>query len=141
MMDDERTSKIVERMGFAESDTGPFVTELRGHVARQVTESGLVSRSAGSWDGGIASVPAETRAREMLAMDWAISRGHCYRTEAIDGLWWWQTNLKTMRRRLRVDWAWFGDCWRWLGMKLRINRDYVLGIRNPYRAAAKESGR
>lgn len=126
------SEEIMERMGFGPDDNGPYVTELRAHVAKQVAKMGLVSRSGGSWVGGSASVPAETRAREMLAMDWCVERGHCYRIEAMDGLWWWQTNVKTMRRRLRVNWAWFGDCWRWLGMKWRTTRDKALGIRNPY---------
>jgi hypothetical protein len=132
-------NRIVERMGFPASETGPYVSALRRHVEHQV-DRGLVSRSAGWWSPEGRRLSLEDRAREILAFDWAAER-YSYRTENIDGApWGWRTDVRSMSRRFEVQWrrvpSWFiGDPLRRYRALLRRWWDReVRGIRNPYLA-------
>lgn len=60
--------QIMAKMLFPETETGPYVTELRKMIAREI-EGGLMNRSAGTW--GPEGHNHELRAREFLAADWA----------------------------------------------------------------------
>lgn len=132
---------VMRRAGFADTDTGPFVTEVRASMARKQAD-GLVSMSPGTWAGGpFWEIDPEVRARELLAMEWAMERGHFYRQECIDPPIYWQYNLRDRKRRLVVKWKrvpdWFGDRWRATGMRYRIWRDR--NIVNPYSRADYEA--
>lgn len=118
----ERAPLIMLRMGFPESEKGPFVMKLRVHILRQC-EQGMVNRSGGTWrhelEGG--EPPShEERAKAMLSMDWAIDQGHCSRVELLDGHFRDHPLL------------WLGDFIRRLGCKLRAARTCLLRRKNPY---------
>lgn len=121
------------RMGYPASEQGPYVTELRKHIQKQLDE-GMVMRSAGSWAPEAASLSYEERAKATLAFDWAIGRRHGYRVEVFDPLWGWKTNVQTMKRTYYIRWrkipAWIGDRFRELGGKYRVWRDR--NLQNPY---------
>lgn len=106
--------QMMTRMGFEPTDTGPYVTELRKLVERQMAE-GLISRSAGTWGNH----SAEDRARAFLAQEWSMQQGHSYRIENIDRDW---SEPLTM----------IGDWFRGLGFHLRMLRSKLLRRRNPY---------
>jgi hypothetical protein len=135
-------SKLMQKAGFLETDTGPFATELRQSLERKQAD-GLVSMSPGTWAAGpFWEIDAEVRARAILSMEWALSRGHTYRVECLDPPIYWQYNARTNRRRLIIDWRkmplWLGDRWRELGMHYRIWRDRKLI--NPYADPAIRKG-
>jgi hypothetical protein len=123
-------------MGFPETETGPCVTALRAHIAKQL-EAGMVMRSAGSWSEAGLALSHEDRAREILAFDWAVERCHTYRVKCFDRPVWWQWDfsgpLPVMR--FRVSWrsipAWVGDRFREFGCRYRVWRDRKLV--NPWR--------
>lgn len=122
------------QMGFpAESWSGRYVGELRASVAKQV-ERGLTGRSGGTWS--TEDIPAEERAREFLAWDWANERGYSYRVEVLDPVIGRRYHYKTDDYKLEIHWhrilPWLGDRVRELGMRWRIIRDHVLRVRNPY---------
>lgn len=48
----DRGDVIMLRMGFPRTETGPYVTELRNSIERQVSE-GMRSRSGGTWGVGL----------------------------------------------------------------------------------------
>jgi hypothetical protein len=128
----------MQKAGFRNSDSGPFVGELRELMARREAD-GLVSTSPGTWaDGPFWEIDPEVRARELLAVEWSMKHGHSYRVECLDPPIHWQYNARTGRRRLVVGWTripiWVGDRWRELGMHYRVWRDRKLV--NPYRDAA-----
>ena len=108
----ERTDIIMMQMGFHPSDRGPNVTALRASIDRQVRDNGLVGASYGSW---VDNPNAEERAREHLALEWALQRGHSHQVKNFDSNW----NI--------------GDQWRAFLMQIRVWRDKLLGNRNPYR--------
>ena len=138
--------EIMERGGFAPTDTGPYVTWLRNHTRQQVEHGGLVDRSPGTWGPdaidfktGEWKIDAEERAKALLAIEWRVQHGHSCRIECIDGPpWGWTFNTRTMRRSFRVKWhmigPWLGDLRRTLGMRYRVWRDRDLI--NPYEDAA-----
>lgn len=109
--------QMMSRMGFETTDTGPYVTELRAVVARQMSE-GLISRSAGTWAPGNHS--AEDRARAFLAYEWSMQQWHSYRVENIDRDWSEQLTM-------------IGDRIREVGFHFRMLRSKLLRRRNPYR--------
>ena len=126
-------NEIMERGGFAPTDTGPYVTALREQTRELVEKRGLTDRSPGTW--GPAAIDAETRAKALLAVEWRMQRGHSCRIECIDGPpWGWTFNTRTMRRSFRINWRmigpWLGDLCRRLEMRRRIWRDR--NIINPY---------
>lgn len=108
--------QMMARMGFEPTDTGPYVTELRKLVERQMAE-GLVSRSAGTWAPGNHS--AEDRARAFLAHEWSMQQGHSHLVKNFDRGW---SEPLTM----------IGDWFRELGFHLRMLRSKILRRRNPY---------
>lgn len=126
---------LMKNAGFTASATGPYAAELRERLARMETE-GLKSISPGTWAGGpFWEIDPEVRAQEILAMEWAMERGHAYRTECLDSVVHWSYNTRTGKRRVRVNWsmipAWLGDRWREAGMRYRVWRDR--NLTNPYR--------
>lgn len=135
--------QLMLNIGFPPTETGPYVTELREHIARQMAY-GMTNRSAGTFAEECYArdenrfitgynISPEERARAMLEMDWAMENGHSYRTECIDPPIGWRYNVKTMRRTLKVRWSrllpWVGDRFREAAMRWRIRR----GGQNPYR--------
>jgi len=116
----ELAEKIMLRMGFPETETGPYVTKLRENIRRQVA-GGMRNRSGGSWAPGAEKLTAEQRAKELLALDWEIEHGHSYRVECLDG----PHSLKDVL-------PWLGDLWRNAAMKVRMLKHRVLGQTNPY---------
>lgn len=127
-------TEIMERMGFPPDDNGPYVTALRKVVERQVSE-GMMNRSYGSWAPGNHS--NEVRAREFLKVDWEMQHAHCHEVKCFDGFISPTFNAQTMRHGTRIRWRyffpWLGDHWRSFACDLRIWRDRVRGVRNPYR--------
>ena len=133
--------EIMERGGFAPTDTGPYVTALREQTRQQV-ECGLVDRSPGSWGPAAINfktgewrINAETRAKALLAIEWRMQHRHSCRVECIDGTpWHWSFDTRTMRWHYIIDLdrirPWLGDLRRSLGMRYRIWRDRHLV--NPY---------
>jgi hypothetical protein len=133
--------EIMVRGGFAPTDTGPYVTELREQTRKQV-ERGMLDRSPGSWGPaaidfktGKWKIDAEARAKALLSIEWNMEHGHSCRVECIDGTpWHWTFNMRTMQWRYRIEWdrisSWFGDLRRRFEMKYRIWRDRH--IVNPY---------
>ena len=133
--------EIMKRGGFALTDTGPYVTELREQTRKQV-ERGMLDRSPGSWGPaaidfktGKWKIDAETRAKALLAIEWRMQHGHSCRVECIDGTpWHWSFDTRTMRWHYRIDLdrigPWLGDLRRSLAMRYRIWRDRHLV--NPY---------
>jgi hypothetical protein len=136
----DRTDVIMKRMGFEPSDEGRMVSRLRGEIARQVHEHGLVNRSAGTWapEYGPAGMflGSEERARAFLEMEWSLARGYSSEVKCLDRPWGRKRDLKKGRTYYFVDWkdipVWFGDRWRSFKMDLRIAFDRLRGIRNPY---------
>lgn len=116
--------QMMERMGFPTTETGPYVTELRTVVARQISE-GMIDRSA-------------ERARVFLEVEWEIQHGHSCQITLIDSRpIEWAFNTKTMRHclrfRPRLIAPWLGDRWRELRMKVSVWNDrYILRRVNPY---------
>lgn len=122
-MTPSRADKIMHQMGFPDSETGPYVAELRKVIEREVA-GGLASHSYGTWAAD--NLTHEERARALLEFHWAIERGHFHRVECLDGF---------SLRRLR---PWLGDRAREGAMLFRLWRDrYLLRRQNPYR---RESG-
>lgn len=123
--------QIMHRLGFSETDNGPYVSELRKVTARHVSE-GMVTRSRGTWVEGSENLTAEERAKEYLRWEWEIQHEHSYRVECLDGPMLVQRDVRTgriaaVRFNLR---AWLGDRRRELQMRLRLLRDRKL--QNPY---------
>lgn len=108
--------QMMIRMGFEPTDTGPYVTELRVLIAKQMA-NGLISRSGGTWAPGNHS--AEDRARAFLAHEWSMQQGHFYRVDNMDHDW---SEPLTM----------IADTFRRLGFHLRMLRTKILRRRNPY---------
>jgi hypothetical protein len=135
MSGDDRTNKIMRNMGFADDDEGPLVLKLRGEIARQVHEHGLVNRSAGTWapEHGLAGMKLsqEERARAILEMEWSIARGYTSEVRCLDRPWGKKIDVRTT---FYVNWddTWCGDRWRSFKMDVRIAWDRLRGIRNPY---------
>lgn len=129
----DRASAIMLKMGFPETEVGPHVTELRKLIRRQVSE-GMTDRSAGTWAPGNHS--HEDRAKAFLSSEWSMQRGHSYRVECFDPIIRRSTDLRTMKRSVRVEWKriplWLGDRVRETAMKLRIWRDRLRSVTNPY---------
>lgn len=125
--------EIMERGGFSNSDTGPFVTALREQTRKQV-RNGLTDRSPGTWGPEGAKLDAEGRAKALLAVQWAIERGHTYRVECLESPFRRVFDARTMKRRMVVHWdqirPWLSDRWRELGMRYRIWKDR--NVVNPY---------
>lgn len=48
MTDQEKAARLMLRMGFPETEGGPYVTELRSHILGQVRR-GMTDRSGGTW--------------------------------------------------------------------------------------------
>jgi len=131
----------MKRMGFEETERGPFVSELRESVARQVAR-GLVSRSGGTWspecfdEKGRFKINAEDRAKELLAWDWEVEHMHSCLVECLEPPFCRTFNVKTMRAGIRIRWR---GLWPWLvtdrlrrlAMSYRVWRDRA--VRNPYR--------
>lgn len=126
-------NEIMLRMGFPDTETGPYVTELRKLIEKQVSE-GLRNRSAGTWVGNHSH---EERARIFLMAEWNIQQGYAYKVKVIDPPIRRVIDLKTMKRRWVIKWhrlpAWLGDKLRAKRSRLRMWRDRVLGIQNPYK--------
>lgn len=120
-----KANEIMRSMGFSDNENGPFVSQLRKNVEKQVA-NGLVRRSGGTWapecfdEKGRFTITAEDRAKAMLAYDWALEREHSFRVECIDGFEWRYAHL------------WLGDRWREFRMNLRVWRDKIFRIKNPY---------
>lgn len=136
MTNEERAAAIMLRMGFQPSDAGPYVAELRAHVAKQVAQ-GMQNRSRGSWTPEGAALSAEERAKHWLAWDWELAQRHSYRVEAMDGIIWTTTDVRTMKRSTRVLWgqipAWVGDQYRRLACDVRTFwHRRILRRVNPY---------
>lgn len=123
--------QVLERMGFPAAIDTPYVREIRDHVTKQM-EDGLIDHSGGTWAGSIADYSPETRAKAILAMNWAFERGWAYEQKALDGLRWWSKNRNgTWSHPNLIEWL--GDLWRETGMKFRVFRDrYILRLKNPY---------
>ena len=120
MTEEERAAGIMLRMGFPDTERGPFVTELRTLIRRQVSE-GLVNRSGGSWAPGAETLTYEERAKHLLAWEWEIQHGHSYRVEAIDGL------------HRRAVLPWLRDRAREFALDIRLWWDRkVMKTANPY---------
>ncbi len=125
--------QIMERMGFPATETGPYVTQLRALVARQMSQ-GMVERSAGSWAGDF---DCETRAKAFLAVEWAIEHGHCHQTECLDSF---PITRYYSTRDMRWHYSfrprrimpWLRDRVRLLGFHWRTKRDWLLGRSNPF---------
>ena len=139
MTDDERAALIMERMGFPPNANGPYVTELRKVVRRQVG-NGMVNRSAGLWN--TEEHPNiwnehEERARCLLEVDWAIEHGHCHQTEVLDC---YPINRRFSTRTMRWHYEfrpdriapWIRDQMRLVGYHCRVLRDRLLRRQNPY---------
>ena len=133
--------QMMEHMGFPATETGPYVTELRAVVARQISE-GVVYRSGGSWaercfdKEGNWTISHEERARELLAVEWEIQNAHSCRVECVDPIIWRSYNVRTGERSVRVRWhmipAWCRDQFRRAGMRYRVWRNR--NTTNPYAA-------
>lgn len=121
------------RFGIPDTETGPYVTELRGLVARKLRE-GMIYQSAGSCTEEFWKLPYEEQAKHRLAWDWALDRQHSYRVECMDRLIYRGTNVLTGKRTFKIHWrsipAWIGDRFRQLGCKYRVWRDRA--VANPY---------
>lgn len=122
---------LMERIGFAAEEDGPFVTELRARMAEK--EAAGLTKMHVSWSG---PGDHEERAREMLAVDWEIERGGAALIECLDGWIGWQYRFDTgwpPRRVLRIKWKmllpWLGDRRRAMVAKWRRWRAGP----NPYR--------
>lgn len=111
----DRADQIMLEMGFPETERGPYSTELRALVCRQVSE-GLRRRSAGTWARD--DIPCEERAKAFLAVEWEFAHGHAHEVKAIGGFAW--DNIP----------AWIGDRLRELRFHWRKwqNRKLI----NPY---------
>lgn len=148
MTDDERAAFILEhRMGFPPSETGRYVSELRAHVRKQVSE-GMCLRSGGTWsdecytrdgNGFITgfSISHEDRARAILQMDWEMERGRSRCMNLVDSApIMWRFNTRTMCWRLefapRYIKPWLQDRFGWFGYRWRTWRNR--NLKNPYRA-------
>lgn len=114
--------QMMSRMGFEPTDTGPYVSDLRKLVKRQMSE-GMVNRSAGTWAPkyGLAGnrLSPEERARCFLEVEWEMEHGHSYEVKNLDSGW-------------KRPASKFGDIFRALGFHLRTARSRLLGQRNPY---------
>lgn len=135
-MEKPTPEQVMEQMGFPATETGPYVTELRGDIAKRIKDEGLLGHSAGTW-GPLGHIH-ELRAKELLASQWAIKRWHycerkCFDSSPIG----WEFNFKTSRWhvkfRPRSIAPWIGDRLRRWRMDMRIWRDAMLGYKNPYR--------
>lgn len=125
---------VMRQMNFSPFDTGPYVTELRGLVARQVAD-GMVRRSAGTWARDDFS--AEERAKAFLAAEWSMANGHCYQTECLD-CFPINRHFSTKDMRWHYEFRpnriapWLRDQIRVLGYHVRIFRDRMIGRTNPF---------
>lgn len=111
--------EIMKRMGFPVEAKGLHIDALRESVAQQHSH-GLVDRSPGTWASSPASL--EERAKELLAWDWAIARGHSAQVELLGGM-----------RSYRDFPAWVRDRVRQFTMSWRVFHDrHIMRRRNPY---------
>lgn len=114
--------QIMLNMGFPDSETGPFVTELRNNIAEQVRR-GLRNRSGGTWGEKGYALSHEERARCILEMDWEVANGHCARVDNID-----HPTVEDRARSLACD------------ARVFLDRK-VLRKRNPYSLPSPIAGR
>lgn len=121
------------RFEIPDSEQGPFVTELRGMVARKLRE-GMIYQSAGTCTAEFWALSFEEQAKHRLAWDWNLDRGHSYRVEVMDRLIYRGTNVLTGKRIFKIYWGsilpWIGDRFRQLGCAYRVWRDRA--VSNPY---------
>lgn len=122
-------TKIMERLGFPTGEDGPYAAELRKLIERKVSE-GMTSMHVSRGSKGT----NEAIARELLAMEWALSRGHSAPLR-IDGLWTRRLDLRTGKRSISVHWVWFADLAQRRLMRFHILKDRARGVRNPYDAS------
>jgi hypothetical protein len=131
--------EMMGHMGFAPTDTGPNVTNLRKIVARQMSE-GMVNRSAGTWapEHGPAgmNLPAEERARAFLEIEWAMAQGYSCEVKCIDRPFGWRFYFKEDKWRYEIKWSripvWLGDRWRSIVLDAKVLGDRLRGKHNPY---------
>ena len=93
-----------DRMGFPDSEAGPYVSELRAYIREQVEVHGMSVHSYGTWVG---TPTHEERAKALLATIWEIEQGHHHRIENMDG-WSWPRMLfrrREYRRAAKAAWA------------------------------------
>lgn len=129
-----RVEDVMRQMNFSPSDKGPYVTQLRRLVCRQVAE-GMVRRSAGTWAHDDFS--AEERAKAFLAAEWSMSNGHAHQVECLDCF---PINRKFSTKDMRWHYyvrpdriaPWVRDQIRVLGYHARILRDRIVGHTNPF---------
>lgn len=136
----ELDQKIMLRMGFAASDNGPYVTELRQSIKQQVAD-GLVNRSGGTWapEYGPAGMllPTEERARAFLQMDWEVAQNNHCEMRCLDRPFGWKYNIKADTKHYEIKWrrmpAYFGDRWRSFKLSMRVfYTKRILRRKNPY---------
>lgn len=126
--------RIMNNIGFASTDDGPYVREFRAWVAKQVTTYGMRNMGV-SW--GPDAGDAEERARSLLEAQWSIERGYSHLTELLDTgpiTWRFSPYTKRWRVELRPDLIlpWLRDKVRVLGYHYRKTRDRLRGVKNPY---------
>lgn len=92
-------NEIMARMGYPETETGPYVTELRAYVAKKM-DRGLVGMSGGTWGSDVAKMTLEERAKAHLAFLWAADN-FSYKVERLDArIFVRRTDIETMKRRI-----------------------------------------
>lgn len=118
------------RFGIPESEQGPFCTELRILVQKNL-DMGMIYQSAGTWQNTFYHMSFEEQAQCRLAADWAC-RHSSYRTRMFGPLIYRKTDTKTMKRSICFRWKLLPD---WLLDK----RDYLIFLikqlrkkQNPY---------
>jgi hypothetical protein len=137
---EDRPARLMRRMGYPATETGPYVTELRAWVNQKCAE-GMQNISGGTWAPGAAGLSYEERARQTLAFMWSANL-YAYSVKSLDGPpWRYVTDVQTMRRRLVIHWgrapAWLSDVLRASAIRLRRLWDRkVRRVENPYLATA-----
>lgn len=126
----------MDRFGIPTTEQGPFVTELRGMVARKL-RNGMIYMSAGTHAPDFYDLSYEEQAKVRLAFEWSTDHNHGYRVKVMDPLWGWRIDVSTMERSFYFRWwrvpAWLGDRRRELACKCRVFwHRRVLRLQNPY---------
>ena len=144
--DEQRADLIMAKLGFPAtvhvrsplySVKTPHVDKLRALMLRKVRE-GMLDMGV-SWANSI--MPFEERARAILAVQWEIEHKHSRSLECADCFPINRRfNTKTMTsyyefRPERIK-PWLRDLRSSLAMRCRIARDWICGLRNPYREGA-----
>lgn len=98
----EQARNIVLRMGYPDTENGPYVVELRCWVFDQVCQRGMIGASSGTWRKNDLSY--EERAREYLAVVWEMDNSYSTPVRCWDPIICRRFDARTLKSTVEINW-------------------------------------